>query len=100
MRRTLPPVGLLEVDSVGLRILAARCSSWGAELGSGSAPGQVVISGQATAAAVAAGHAGVAIAGKAMAARMKETAAKLSTAGGAYVVTDMQSANTLRGLGV
>ncbi len=91
-------MALLEVDSAGLRVLAAHCNFWGAEIGARSARGSVMAGWQATAAAVAALHADVAVASQVMVARMNESAANLSTAGTVYVATDERAAGRLSGM--
>ena len=84
-------MGLLEVDTVGLRMLAAHCQSWAVEVGTTSVPDFVGLSCQATSAAVSAVHAEASMAGEALASRMLSTAAKLTAASDDYSVRDESS---------
>lgn len=85
-------MGLLGVDTIGLRMLAAHCESWAAEIETTNQPGCAGLSCQATSAAVAAVHAGVGAAAESLAGRMQSTAAKLTAASVQYSVNDEDSA--------
>jgi hypothetical protein len=89
---------VLGVDTVGLRMLAAHCRSWAAELGMASAPDSSGMPCQATSAAVSAVHAGVGTAGRALASRMESAAANLIAAGVDYFGTDQRSAAHIHNL--
>ncbi len=88
---------VLEVDTIGLRMLAAHCQSWAAEVGTASPPDSPETSCQATYAAVSAVHAAVGTAGEALASRMQSTAANLIAASVDYFGTDELSGAELRG---
>ena len=85
----------MEVDTIGLRMLAAHCESWADEVGATSQPGSAGLSCQATTAAVAAVHIGVGAAAQSLASRMQSTAAKLNVASAQYEVGDEDSAARL-----
>lgn len=91
-------MGLLKVNSEGLRTLAARCHSLGAELDGRSAHPAVAVDGQATAEAVNTAHDGAARAARVMVARLRETAVALEAAGRGYTVEEGQSAAAVREL--
>jgi Excreted virulence factor EspC, type VII ESX diderm len=91
-------MGLLEVDTVGLRMLAAHCQSWAAEVGAQSVPASTGLSCQPTAAAVSAVHADVGIVAESMAGALQSTATKLTAASVNYSDTDEESATQLREL--
>lgn len=91
-------MGLLEVNSEGLRTLAARCHSLSAELGGRSVHPAVAVDGQATAEAVRFAHGGAARAAQAMVARLRETAAALEDAGRCFALEEAQSTAAIRGL--
>ncbi|WP_431237437.1 hypothetical protein ACQ86B_22205 [Mycolicibacterium aichiense] len=86
-------MGLLDVNTAGLQALAANCSAWSAELVAPTP--SVTPSAQPSAAAVNTVHAEAAMAGKALAARMQSTAAKLSEAGAQYAANEAESATNL-----
>jgi hypothetical protein len=88
---------LLDVDTVGLEMLAAHCRSWAAEVLTAIPPAQMGQSCQATERAVRTVHADAATAAQSLAGRMQSTAAKL-TAGGHFAVSDQHAAVRLRGL--
>jgi hypothetical protein len=88
-------MGSVEVDTIGLRMLAAHCDSWAAEVEASIQPGAVGLPCQATTAAVAAVHAGVGAAVQSLASRMQSTAAKLNAAGADYEGSDEDSAARL-----
>jgi Excreted virulence factor EspC, type VII ESX diderm len=88
--------GLLQVDPIGLRMLAADCQSWAAQVAvSGTSGISGASSCQATAAAVMAGHADVTAAGQALAGRMYATAAKLVASSDTYKGQDDSNAARL-----
>ena len=89
------PMGLLGVDTIGLRMLAAHCQSWAAEIETTNKPESAGLSCQATSAAVAAVHADVVAAAQSLAGRMQSTAAKLNAASVEYAVNDEESAARL-----
>jgi hypothetical protein len=90
----------LVVDTVGLRMLAAHCQSWAAEVGTASVPepDSLEMSCQATSAAVSAVHASLGRTREALAGRMQSTAANLIAAAFDYSDTDELSAAQLRDL--
>jgi len=88
-------MGLLGVDTIGLRMLAAHCQSWATEIEITIQPGSGGLSCQATSAAVAAVHADVVAAAQSLASRMQSTAAKLNAASIQYAVNDEESAAQL-----
>ena len=85
-------MGLLGVDTIGLRMLAAHCQSWAAEIETTNQPGSAGLSYQATSAAVTAVHANVGAAAQSLASRMQSTAEKLTAASVQYSVNDEDSA--------
>ena len=89
-------MGLLKADCAGLAQLAADCRSRGGAIEAASVADDVGEGWQATAVAVDAANADVTLAAQAMAARMQDTAANLTTAGRQYALTDNQSAAQLR----
>jgi hypothetical protein len=93
-------MGLLEVDTIGLRMLAAHCQSWAAEAETTNRPGSAGLSCQATSAAVAAVHDGIGATAQSLAARMQSTAAKLNAASADYAVNDEASVARLSALGI
>jgi hypothetical protein len=93
-------MGLLGVDTIGLRMLAAHCQSWAAEIETTNQPGSARLSCQATSAAVAAVHASVGAAAQSLAGRMSSTAAKLTAASVQYAVNDEDSAAQLSAVGI
>ena len=88
-------MGLLGVDTIGLRMLAAHCQSWAAEIEATNQPGSAGLSCQATSTAVAAVHADVVAAAQSLAGRMQSTAAKLNAASAQYTLNDEDSAAQL-----
>jgi hypothetical protein len=93
-------MGLLEVDAIGLRMLAAHCESWAVDVEVTNQPASAVPSCQATSAAVAAVHADVGAVAQSLAHRMQSTAAKLSAASVAYAVNDVDSATRISALAI
>jgi excreted virulence factor EspC (type VII ESX diderm) len=88
-------MGLLGVDTIGLRMLAAHCQSWAAEIEATDQPGSAGLSCQATSATVAAVHGSVGAAAQSLAGRMESTAEKLNAASVQYAVKDEDSAAQL-----
>jgi hypothetical protein len=91
-------VGLLDVNTAGLQALATNCDGWAAELTTASPPASAATSLQPSAAAVSGIHAEAAMVGKALAARMHSTGAKLVDAGAHYSANEAESATTLTNL--
>ncbi|MGY4653758.1 type VII secretion target [Mycobacterium sp. URHB0021] len=91
-------MGLLEADTIGLRMLAAHCGSWAIDVEVTDQPVSAAPWCQATSAAVAAVHADVGAAAQSLADRMQSTAAKLSAASVAYAVNDMDSGTRISAL--
>jgi Excreted virulence factor EspC, type VII ESX diderm len=89
-------MGLLNVDVVGLQMLAAHCQSWAAEISGPSAPESTGMSCQATSTAVSAVHADVAAAAQVMAAHLQSIATYLTAASDKYIADDNTSAAYLR----
>jgi len=82
----------LEVDAVGLHMLAAHCQAWAAEVRTAHAPQSCEMSFQATAFAVDAIDTGADSAGDALARRLTSTAAELTAASVSYSSNDKESA--------
>jgi hypothetical protein len=93
-------MGLLEVDTIGLRMLAAHCQSWAAEIDTTNQPASAGLSCQATSAAVSAVHANVGVAAQLFAGRMESAAAKLTAASVNYADDDEDSAAQLGAVGI
>jgi hypothetical protein len=89
---------LLDVDTVGLEMLAAHCRSWAAEVLTAIPPAQMGQSCQATERAVRTVHADAATAAQSLAGRMQSTAAKLTAGAAQFAVSDQHAAVRLRGL--
>ena len=89
---------LLEVDTVGLQMLAAHCQAWAAEVRTGSTTASGGMSCQATAAAVSVVDAGVNTAAEILAGQLQSTAARLTAASGSYSINDEESAGELHDL--
>ena len=85
-------MGVLKVDPMALRMLAATCQGWSAELAAPSAPQSAGTTSQATIAAVAAVHADAGLAAAALAARMQSTATKLVSGSADYSTNEELSA--------
>jgi hypothetical protein len=93
-------MGLLGVDTIGLRMLAAHCQSWAAEIEATDRPGSAGLSCQATSAAVAAVHGSVGAAAQSLADRVESTAEKLNAASVRYAVNDEDSAAQLGAISI
>jgi Excreted virulence factor EspC, type VII ESX diderm len=93
-------MGLLEVDTIGLRMLAAHCQSWAAEIETTNQPESAGLSCQATSAAVAAVQAGVGAAAQSFVSRMQSTADTLNRASADYGSNDDCAAARLTAQGV
>lgn len=91
-------MGALEVDTIGLRMLAAHCQSWAAEVEPVSPQETLGLSWQATSAAVSAVHANVSTAGRVLASRMESSAARLVAAAVDYYGADDHSAAQIHNL--
>lgn len=91
-------MGLLDTSCVGLHQLATDCRALGAVIAAEPDYPPSGSTWQATVAAVNEANADAAIAGRAMGARMHDTAASLSTAAAHYRLTEDQSAGDLRAL--
>ena len=88
----------LEVDAIGLRMLAAHCQAWAAEVRIAIPLEPSGSTFQATAVAVDVVHAGVDSAGEALAGRLTSTAVMLTAASGNYSNSDEESAEQLHGV--
>jgi hypothetical protein len=88
-------VGLLRVDVNGLGVLAGNCEALAGELDGVVAPTATGSSYQATSAAANAVYGDVGVAGAALVARMRATAAKLTAASAAYASQDAGSAGDI-----
>src|SRR5689334_3164634 len=92
-------MALLQVDVAGLRVLAARCQSLAGEMSAdGTATLPAPPTGQATASAVAAVHASVAVAGAAMTTRLSTTSTRLITAASTFSDQEARSAESIAAL--
>ena len=84
--------GLLEAVPVSLEGLAGRCATWGTKIAGVSAPGVPRSAGWASAAAVSAIHARVAVGAELLAGRMAATSADLASTAVSFTAQDEQSA--------
>jgi hypothetical protein len=89
----------IEVDVLGLSILAGHCESQAARLASSATPSVANGGFQPSAAAVQAAHAEVEAASARLTARMQSTAAAASTAAVDYLAMDAESAASLAAVG-
>ena len=85
-------MSLLTAEAQGLAHLAADCETWSSEVAATDTPALPAGSPQATVAAVGAVHANAGSAAEMLSARMRASAAKLTTAASAYTAHDIESA--------
>jgi hypothetical protein len=93
-------VGWIEVDALGLAMLADHCEQHGARIAATEVPSVVGGGFEPSVAAVNAAHADVAAAGSWLAARMQATATAASAAAVEYVDTETSARDAISAIGV
>jgi hypothetical protein len=88
-------MGMLSVDTVGLRMLAAHCESWAGEVSATRQPLSAGPTWQATSSAVTVLEASADTAARRTADQLRSTAATLTVTSTAYDVTDEDEAALL-----
>jgi hypothetical protein len=81
-------MGLLKVDTVGQRMLAAHCEAWAVEVATTKQPMSAGSAWQATSTAVTILHASVDAVAERLSDQMHSTAAQLTATSAAYEATD------------